>query len=217
MPQPSDNYSHPATARSDSIIALSMDTGKIEWTYQGLAGDVWNSACHVDEDANCPDDVGPDEDMGSSPMLITLASGKRLLAAGQKTGILHVLDPDDDGKLLWQKKLAEGGILGGIEWGPATDGKRFYVSKSDVTWRDQRFVSADTELNPDTGGGMVAVDAASGEIVWEAPPVSCDGRKSCSPGQTAAANGYSWNRVRRIAKRCFASLRRRQRHGAVAI
>ena len=182
----SDNYSHPATATSDSIIALSMDTGKIEWIYQGLAGDVWNSACHIDEDANCPDDAGPDEDMGSSPMLITLPSGKRLLAAGQKTGILHVLDPDNGGKLLWQKKLAEGGILGGIEWGPATDGKYFYVAKADVTWRDQRFVSADTELNPTTGGGTVAVDAASGDIVWEAPPLSCEGRKSCSPGQTGA-------------------------------
>ena len=124
--------------------------------------------------------------MGSSPMLITLPSGKRLLAAGQKTGILHVLDPDNGGKLLWQKKLAEGGILGGIEWGPATDGKYCYVAKADVTWRDQRFVSADTELNPNTGGGTVAVDAASGDIVWEAPPLSCKGRKSCSPGQTGA-------------------------------
>jgi len=182
----SDNYSNPATDTSDSIVALSMDSGEIVWIYQGLAGDVWNSSCHIETDANCPDDVGPDEDMGSSPMLITLANGKRVLAAGQKTGILHALDPDADGKLLWRKKLAEGGILGGIEWGPATDGKRFYVAKADVTWRDQRFISADTELNPDTGGGTVAVDAATGDIIWEAPPVSCDGRKNCSPGQTAA-------------------------------
>jgi polyvinyl alcohol dehydrogenase (cytochrome) len=182
----SDNYSHPASDTSDAIVALSMDSGEIEWVYQGLAGDVWNSSCHVDENANCPDDVGPDEDMGSSPMLITLKSGKRLLAAGQKTGVLHVLDPDNGGKLVWQKKIASGGILGGIEWGPATDGKRFYVAKADVTWRDQRFISADTELNPYTGGGVTALDAESGEIVWEAPPVSCDGRKNCSPAQTAA-------------------------------
>jgi polyvinyl alcohol dehydrogenase (cytochrome) len=182
----SDNYSNPATNTSDSILALSMDTGSIEWVYQGLVGDVWNSACHVDDQDNCPDNTGPDEDMGSSPMLVNLASGKRVLAAGQKTGVLHVLDPDDNGRLLWRKKIAEGGILGGIEWGPATDGKHFYVAKADATWRDQRFISADTELNPNTGGGTVAVDAASGEIVWEAPPVSCDGRKNCSPAQTAA-------------------------------
>lgn len=182
----SDNYSHPATATSDAVLALSMDTGEIEWVYQGLAGDVWNSSCHVETNANCPDDQGPDEDMGSSPMLVTLASGKRVLAAGQKTGILHVLDPDDGGKLLWQRKVAEGGILGGIEWGPATDGRRFYVAKADVTWRDQRFISNDTELNPYTGGGLVAIDAESGSIAWEAPPLDCAGRESCSPAQTAA-------------------------------
>lgn len=84
------------------------------------------------------------------------------------------------------EKVAEGGILGGIEWGPASDGKRFYVAKADVTWRDQRFISADTELNPDTGGGIVAIDAVSSDVVWEAPPVSCEGREMCSPGQTAA-------------------------------
>ena len=182
----SDNYSRPATDSSDAIVAMSMETGEKLWVYQGLAGDAWNSSCHIETNANCPDDQGPDEDMGSSPMLITLANGKRIIAAGQKTGVMHVIDPDNNGKLLWQKKVASGGILGGIEWGPANDGKRLYVAKADATWKDQRFISADTELNPNTGGGMVAIDATSGEIAWEAPPGSCEGRKNCSPAQNAA-------------------------------
>ncbi len=182
----SDNYSHPATDSSDAIMAISMDTGEHIWTYQGLAGDVWNVACHNDDTTNCPDDAGPDEDMGSSPLLITLPSGKRILAAGQKTGVIHVVDPDQRGKLLWQKKVAKGGVLGGIEWAMATDGKRIYASKSDILWKDQRFNTNDTVLNPDAGGGLAAVDVVSGEVVWEAPPVSCAGRKMCSPGQPAA-------------------------------
>jgi polyvinyl alcohol dehydrogenase (cytochrome) len=185
----SDNYSQPATGTSDSIVALSMSTGKIEWVYQGLVGDAWNAACQNGSGENCPDDAGPDEDMGSSPMLMTLPSGKRILAAGQKTGVLHVMDPDNNGKLLWQKKLAEGGILGGIEWGPANDGDQIYVAAADATWREQRFLSADTELNPDTGGGMFAIDPESGEVNWEAPPGSCAGRigspNKCSPAQNA--------------------------------
>ena len=185
----SDNYSQPATGTSDSIVALSMSTGKIEWVYQGLVGDAWNAACQNGTGENCPDDAGPDEDMGSSPMLMTLPSGKRILAAGQKTGVLHVMDPDNNGKLLWQKKLAEGGILGGIEWGPANDGEQIYVAAADATWREQRFLSADTELNPETGGGMFALDPASGKINWEAPPGSCEGRiespNKCSPAQNA--------------------------------
>lgn len=182
----SDNYSQPATDTSDSIVAMSMDTGQKIWVYQGLAGDAWNSSCHVETNANCPDDTGPDEDMGSSPMLITLASGKRIIAAGQKTGVMHVIDPDNNGKLLWQKKVAEGGILGGIEWGPANDGKRLYIAKADATWKEQRFISADTELNPHTGGGIIALDATSGETLWDAPAGSCEGRKNCSPAQNAA-------------------------------
>jgi len=185
----SDNYSAPATDSSDSIVALSMETGKIEWVYQGLAGDAWNASCQNGTGENCPDDAGPDEDMGSSPMLMELPSGKRILAAGQKTGVLHAMDPDDNGKLLWQKKLAEGGILGGIEWGPANDGRQIYVAAADATWRDQKFLSADTELNPETGGGMFAVDPATGNIIWEAPPGSCEGRvespNKCSPAQNA--------------------------------
>ena len=182
----SDNYSQPATDTSDSIIALSMDTGQKLWVYQGLAGDAWNSSCHVETNDNCPDDTGPDEDMGSSPMLITLDNGKRIIAAGQKTGVMHVIDPDNNGKLLWQKKVASGGILGGIEWGPANDGKNLYIAKADATWKEQRFISADTEFNPNTGGGMVALNATTGDIVWEAPPGSCEGRKNCSPAQNAA-------------------------------
>ena len=185
----SDNYSQPATSSSDSIVALSMDTGKMEWVYQGLVGDAWNASCQNGTHENCPDDAGPDEDMGSSPMLMVLPSGKRILAAGQKTGVLHVMDPDNNGKLLWKKKLAEGGILGGIEWGPANDGQQIYVAAADATWRDQKFLSADTELNPETGGGMFAVDPATGNIIWEAPPGTCEGRvespNKCSPAQNA--------------------------------
>lgn len=182
----SDNYSQPATNTSDSVVAMSMETGEKLWVYQGLVGDAWNSSCHIETNANCPDNAGPDEDMGSSPILITLASGKRIIAAGQKTGVLHVIDPDNNGKLLWQKKLAAGGILGGIEWGPASDGKYIYVAKADATWKEQRFISADTELDPTTGGGIAAVDLTTGEVLWDAPAGDCTGRKNCSPAQTAA-------------------------------
>ena len=56
----SDNYSQPATRSSDSIVALSMETGKIEWVYQGLVGDAWNASCQNGTHENCPDDAGPD-------------------------------------------------------------------------------------------------------------------------------------------------------------
>ena len=31
--------------------------------------------------------------------------------------------PDRKGQILWQSRIGEGGAVGGIEWGPATDGR----------------------------------------------------------------------------------------------
>ena len=41
-------------------------------------------------------------------------------------------------------------------------------------------------LDPTSGGGMFALDLATGKIVWHAPPSDCHGDTSCSPAQTAA-------------------------------
>ena len=49
-----------------------------------------------------------------------------LLAAGQKSGVFWALDPDD-GSTLWTTSVGPGGVLGGMEFGAATDGKRIYT------------------------------------------------------------------------------------------
>ena len=67
-----------------------------------------------------PPQVGPDHDFGSSPILRTVG-GRRILLAGQKSGVMFALDPDNNGKVLWQQKVGKGSELGGIEWGPAAD------------------------------------------------------------------------------------------------
>ncbi len=40
-----DNFSPPATANSDSILAFDMKTGKILWSKQITEADVFNNAC----------------------------------------------------------------------------------------------------------------------------------------------------------------------------
>jgi polyvinyl alcohol dehydrogenase (cytochrome) len=42
------------------------------------------------------------------------------------------------------------------------------------------------ELNPNQGGGLFALQLASGEKAWSAQPVMCGERKNCSPAQSAA-------------------------------
>jgi polyvinyl alcohol dehydrogenase (cytochrome) len=40
-----DNYSYPATATSDAVMALDLKTGRIVWSRQTTPNDVYNSAC----------------------------------------------------------------------------------------------------------------------------------------------------------------------------
>ena len=68
------------------------------------ADDTYNVACVSLDQSNCPKPAGPDWDFGSSPILVKLASGKRALLAGQKSGVVTALDPDNHGEILWQTR-----------------------------------------------------------------------------------------------------------------
>ena len=74
----------------------------------------------------CPQVMGPDADIGNSPILSTLDNGKRILIAGTKGGEVFALDPDDHGKLLWRVAANSGGGRGGIVWGGAADHENVY-------------------------------------------------------------------------------------------
>lgn len=167
-------YSDPPTRFSDAILALDMDTGKLVWSKQLTEKDGWNFACINPNKANCPENAGPDVDIGASPILRDLPGGKRVLVVGQKSGMVHGLDPDAQGAILWQTKIGEGGALGGVQWGMAADGNHAYVALSDVHKRME-------------AGGLFALSLAKGEKVWYSPPVkpACAGKFGCSPALMA--------------------------------
>jgi len=181
-----DNHSAPPSDTSDAVIAMALDSGKIAWTRQLATGDMGNVACVSPDKSNCPEPHGPDADLGGSANLIALSSGKRVLAIGQKSGMVWGLDPDDQGRILWKRRVGRGGLLGGVQWGTATDGVRVYAAVSDIAFKS---VDISQPLVPDplAGGGLHALDAATGVPRWYAPPAqACVGRTSCSPAQSAA-------------------------------
>jgi polyvinyl alcohol dehydrogenase (cytochrome) len=172
-----NNYSPPATALSDSIIALDMTTGKLKWRHQQTENDIWNGTCRRPdrEAAACPDAESPDVDFAASPVLVTPRGGRPMLVTGNKSGMIWALDPDQDGKLIWEQQVGQGSSGGGVLWGIATDGNRVYVPNG--------FFDA---KSPDQSGGMAAIELATGKPVWSTPNPPCGERKACKPSHAAA-------------------------------
>jgi polyvinyl alcohol dehydrogenase (cytochrome) len=151
-----DAYSEPADKATDAIVALDLDSGKIRWIAQDTANDVWISACMR---PNKPENCGPDHDFGSPPMMKTLADGRDILIAGQKSGNVWAHDPDT-GKTLWRSPLvANTEEFGGkIVWGGASDNDKGYFG-----------------LGP---GGIGAIRLRDGERVWFSDIVPAKGMET---------------------------------------
>ena len=185
-----DNYSDPASLTSDAVVAFDLRTGEFLWAKQFTAGDAWNVGCEQTDDTNCPEARGPDLDFASSPILRILPDERRVILAGQKSGVMHAIDPDRNGEILWQQRVGKGGLIGGIQWGSAADAKQVYVALSDigVTTVPDSDIGFDTTLDSSVGGGMFAYDIETGERKWYIPPPGCGDRKQCSPAQSAAVS-----------------------------
>jgi polyvinyl alcohol dehydrogenase (cytochrome) len=182
-----NNYSDPPSSMSDAFVALDRETGKILWVRQATAMDAYVSACRLADKTNCPTSNGPDFDFSSSPILVTLAGGRRVLVAGHKSGIVYAVDPDRNGEILWGTRVGEGGTMGGVQWGQAVDGRNIYVANSDIG-RIMLTYTTFTDADPKRGGGMFALDLATGEQVWNTPPGTCGDRPRCSPAQSGAVS-----------------------------
>lgn len=176
-----DAYSEPADKATDAVVALDLDTGKIQWIAQDTEGDVWIAACMG---AQKPDNCGPDHDFGSSPMLVN-AAGKDLLVVGQKSGNVWAHDPDT-GAVVWRSPLvANTTEFGGkIVWGGSADAERAYFG-----------------LGP---GGIAAVQLRDGEKQWftELPPAQGMERHVGHEGPLTSVPGLvfsgSWDGVLRV-------------------
>jgi polyvinyl alcohol dehydrogenase (cytochrome) len=186
-----NTFSAPDVGRSDGVMAIDLDSGKILWMQQDEAGDVWHTGCpsgtppagfppknagaaggarrgpppgagaggragrgggggraQRPEDYYCPSETeNPDWDFSAGVILVNLPNGKRLLLAGQKSGMVWAHDPDQKGALVWRSDVSRGQIV----FGGASDGENaYYVFRSG-------------------GGGVVALGVADGVEKWFTP------------------------------------------------
>lgn len=126
-----DSFTMPAEPLSDSVLALTLKTGKLVWSYQATPNDAYMTFCSPqNQGPNCPEVNGPDYDFGSSVVLQTLPDGKQILVGGHKGGAVLALDPDRKGKLLWSEILGTkmASARGDIVFGGAVDHRAAYYA-----------------------------------------------------------------------------------------
>jgi polyvinyl alcohol dehydrogenase (cytochrome) len=165
-------FSEPATT-ADSLMALSMDTGKILWHVVGLANDIWHLGCvqaipgraplagpppgvgrggqPAYPPDNCVDKTGPDWDYSATSNLAKLPDGRTIIIAAQKQGMVRAHDPDRKGAVLWEQDVARMITGGGGEtvFGGTVDQENAYFGLH--------------------SGGLVAVDLKTGVEKWWVP------------------------------------------------
>jgi polyvinyl alcohol dehydrogenase (cytochrome) len=170
-----DATTAPPAKTTDAIMAVDLETGKYLWSYQATENDVFMGGCNGPNVSEaCPKPMGPDMDIGNSPMLKTLANGKRVLIAGTKSADIFALDPDDNGKLLYRihplglPLNGNGRGRASIVWGGAVDNQFAYYGIG--------------------GGGLAAIQPATGERAWLfTPPPPAGGGRGVQLGAAATA------------------------------
>src|SRR5688572_2454687 len=149
-----DAVTPPESPLTDAVVAMDLKTGKVLWSWRSVEYDLFMGGCGgATRSEACPSPMGPDFDIGNSPMLVRLPTGKRALFVGLKNADVVALDPDANGKLLFRVNPVSGkpGVLGrggrgAIVWGgAASDGRVYYGTGAP---------------------GLAAVDAATGTNAW---------------------------------------------------
>jgi polyvinyl alcohol dehydrogenase (cytochrome) len=164
-----NSYTGIEISTSDAILAFDLDTGTLLWSSQVTPHDNWVPGCP--KGVNCPENPGDDYDFGSSPVLRTV-NGKEMLLAGQKSGIVYGLDPEQRGAVVWKTRIGQGtGLMGGVAWGVAADDQTVYAAVADIN-------------RPDGTPGLYALRLDTGAKLWNTPAPTGAG----NPAQAAAVS-----------------------------
>jgi outer membrane protein assembly factor BamB len=120
----------PTDVKQESIFAVDLDTGNVNWVRTISALDVWTFSCQdpyatLENNALCPYGPGLDADFAMSPTFVPASLGDNVFATdsiliGQKSGTLMSLSASD-GTYQWGTLTGPANDQGGLAWGIAVD------------------------------------------------------------------------------------------------
>jgi outer membrane protein assembly factor BamB len=158
---------------TDSLVKLNAKTGKMDWYHQVT-----------------PHDIADWDFQG--PPILTKAGGRSLVVAAGKSGIVLAADPET-GKVVWQKAVGKHtghdedgllamrheeskikrpstvypGSLGGVIAPMSTDGKSVFVPIVNSPVSMAASGATEEGGGGTTNGEVVALDLATGKLVWK--------------------------------------------------
>jgi len=159
----------------NSVIAVDIDYGILNWVHQLEGLDAFTAACGYPGFAPqntvlCPEIPGPDYDFGMAPAFVSASHftpyKKDIVVVGQKSGILYGISAQT-GTLFWSTQTSPGGLAGGLSWGVAADNERAYFTA--INWAEENWVLQPQGTETVNRSGYGAVSLSDGKIVWEVP------------------------------------------------
>ena len=164
-----DAVTPPESPLTDAVVAFDMKSGKVLWSHRAVDRDLFMGGCGgAERGEQCPEVMGPDHDIGNSPILVTLGNGRRALLIGTKNADVIAVDPDNKGALLFRVNPtgaapgAARGARGSIVWGGASDQQRVYYGMG--------------------AGGLGAVLPTDGRTAWVFTAPGARGRGNAALG-----------------------------------
>lgn len=165
----------PRDILQNSVIAVDLDLGILNWVHQLEGLDAFTAACGYpgfapQNPALCPEIPGPDYDFGMAPTFVPGGSrsstpyGKDIVVVGQKSGILYGISAQT-GRLFWSTATSPGGLAGGLSWGVAADEARAYFTA--INWGNEDWALQPAGVETVNRSGYGAVSLATGAILWE--------------------------------------------------
>ena len=172
------NCDVPAAGVTESVNGIALDTGVLRWSYEPRP------------DPNQADSL--DLDFGATPNL--LPSGR--VGEGGKDGVYYSFG--EDGTLNFAAPVATGsdigGMIGSTALGKANGKAAVFASSAFPFHTGQPDVSLQENLqNPGHATGLHAIDAATGQKLWDAPAAPAYGAAVYSGGVVFLPDTFSFS------------------------
>jgi hypothetical protein len=159
----------------ESILAIDIPTGKVNWRKTISPLDGWVMSCGyagapTSDSTLCPFAPGPDADFAMAPTFVPAAlgdgtTGHDSVVIGQKNGNMYSINAVT-GEVDWSIVTSADLNVGGMSWGIAVDSTQIYFTGINHGSHNWTLTPSGITVNNSAFG---AVNLKTGALIWEVP------------------------------------------------